>query len=103
MTTTPTDQQQPDLERLINRVALRAAENVAGTAADLGTRLALAQESLEQASAALRQKDEQLAEKDAELARATQTADQLRQRVAELEALTGGGDVVDGADEDQAD
>lgn len=86
--------QQPELERVVTRIARRAADAVALSVADLGTQLALAQETMEGQAGALADKDQQLADRDAELARYQQAAAELRARVTELEAeaAAGGGD-----------
>jgi hypothetical protein len=99
VTAQPTQQaQQAEFERLVTRIAQRAADNVSGPVADLGCKLALAQETAEGQAAALAEKDQQLAGKDAELARARQVADDLWARIVELEdppPAAAGGDTSD--------
>lgn len=79
------------------RVAERAAENAMIAAAPLASQLSMAQE-VAQARAAriadlekqLEERNSELAEKTAELARSGVAADQLRDRLAELEAAAAG-------------
>lgn len=88
--------QQAELERIVTRVAQRAANNAAGGYADLCTQLALSQETADGLNAALTEQKQQVTEKDAELERTRLAGTELRRRVEELEAelaaLRGAGD-----------
>lgn len=86
MTAAPND--KDDLEQLVTRIARRAADAVAEQLAEMGAQLALVRESLDAQTKAVAEKERQLADTNAELARANQAADQLRQRVEELEAAS---------------
>ncbi|WP_167760426.1 hypothetical protein [Blastococcus sp. CT_GayMR16] len=83
---------QADFERIVTRIAQRSADNASRGNADLACQLALAQETMEGQAAALADRDQALTDKDAELARAHQVADELRARIAGLEAKSAGGD-----------